>query len=297
MIKNALIVFLGSCSFGVISTLVKLAYSKEYTLGEITGAQFFFGMLILWALFFLGKLTGRIKEWPKRGKDAVWKLILAGFPVGMVSVSLYKSMQFLPASIAVILLMQFVWIGVLIEFLIFKSKPSLPQICSMILVLGGTLLAAGLFNQQQLELSLSGVFFGFLAAIFFSIYLIVMSRVGNGYAPVEKSAFILTGACLLIFFVFPPTFLLNGVLAGGLWQWGLLMATFGTVIPPLFFAIGIPKIGATLSSILSSAELPVAVAMSYFILAEKVSGLQWIGVSIILLAIVVSNVFGTKKLA
>ena len=50
-----------------------------------------------------------------------------------------------------------------------------------------------------------------------------------------------------------------------------------------------------MSSIISSAELPVAVAMSYFVLGEKVSLLQWIGILIILSAIVVSNLMGRKK--
>src|SRR5690606_26415297 len=103
--------------------------------------------------------------------------------------------------------------------------------------------------------------------------------------------------CFLIFIVFPPTFFFNGVLMGGLWKWGLILSLFGTVIPPLFFSVGIPKIGVTLSSIISSAELPVAVAMSYLILGEHVSGLQWIGVFIILSAIVISNLFRENKSA
>lgn len=291
MIKNALLVLLGACSFGILSTFVKLAYEEGYTLGEVSGIQVSFGMLILWGIFFSGKALGLIKERPKEKKNPVWKLIVSGFSTGTVSLVYYKCVELVPASIAIVLLMQFVWIGILLEFLIFKSKPTRTQIYSMILVLGGTVLAAGLFNQQQIELSFSGVIFGLLAATFYSIFLIVNSRVGNDYPPVQKSAFMLTGACLLVFIIFPPSFIFNGVLLGNLWKWGLLLSIFGTVIPPLFFAIGIPKIGVPVSSIISAAELPVAVAMSYFVLAEKVSGLQWTGVMIILLAIVFSNLF------
>src|SRR5690606_19065211 len=111
---------------------------EGYTLGEVTGVQVFFGMLTLWVLFFLGKSVGLIKERPKKGKDAVWKLIVSGFSTGLVSISYYKCVELVPASIAIVLLMQFVWIGILIELLVFKSKPSRPQLYSMILVLGGT---------------------------------------------------------------------------------------------------------------------------------------------------------------
>ena len=294
MVKNALLVFLGACSFGILSTFVKLAYAEGYTLGEVTGVQVFFGMVLLWVLFFAGKATGIVKSRPAAGKDAAWKLVVGGVSTGLVSITYYKCVQLVPASIAIILLMQFVWIGILLEYLIFRSRPTRPQLYGMFLVVGGTLLAAGLFNQQGIELSPSGILFGVLAATFYSVFMIVNSRLGNGYPPVQKSALLLTGSCILIFAVFPPAFLFNGTIAGTLWQWGLVLSLFGTVIPPLLFAVGIPKIGVTVSSIISAAELPVAVLMSYFILSENVSALQWLGVAIMLSAIVVSNVLGKK---
>ena len=116
-----------------------------------------------------------------------------------------------------------------------------------------------------------------------------MARYGNAYPAIQKSALMLTGACLIVFMVFPPTFLLNGVLISGLWKWGLILALLGTVIPPLFFAIGTPRIGVTMSSIISAVELPVAVGMSFFVLLEEVSVLQWVGVALIVGAIVISK--------
>src|SRR5690625_1304037 len=198
-------------------------------------------------------------------------------------------MQFFHASISIILLMQFVWIGIVIELLVFKVRPTPSQIVSMFLIMGGTLMAAGLFNEQQIELSAIGVIYGLVAAFFFSIYLIVMARVGYGYTPVEKSAVIITSAGFFIFLIFPPVYIFNGTLTGGLWRWGLLMFTLGTGVPPLLLVFCISRIGVTLSSILASAELPVAVALSYFILSEEVTALQWVGIAVILMAIVISN--------
>lgn len=296
MIKNALFVLLGACSFGVLSTFVKIAYSQGYTLGQVTGVQAFFGMLLLWILFGISKATSLIPRKEKTRREPIWKLVASGISTGAVSICYYKSVELVPASIAIILLMQFVWIGILIEYLVFKSKPSKAQVYGVLMVLVGTLFAAGLFNQQQVNLSLPGVLFGLFAATFYSVFLIVNSRVGNDYPPIQKSACMVTGACILIFLLFPPGFLLDGVLIDGLWKWGLFLSLFGTVIPPLLFAISIPKIGVAISSIISAAELPVAVAMSYFVLAEKVSALQWIGVIVILSAIAFSNLFGRRSI-
>lgn len=294
MWKNVLLVFLGACSFGILSTFVKIAYSEGYTVGEVTGAQVFFGMSVLWIIYGTGKALGFFSI-DKGEKDPIWKLLLSGLSTGSVSILYYICVESIPASIAIILLMQFIWMSVLIEFVVFRAKPSRLQILSVILVLGGTALAAGIFNQQAFDLSFKGIIFGLLAAFAYAIFLIVNGRVGNTYPAVQKSALMLTGSCILVFIVFPPTFLFSGVLAQGLWFWGVLLSTFGTVLPPLFYAIGIPKVGIPLSSILSAVELPVAVGMSYFLLSEPVSGLQWLGVIIILLAIIWPNWLKMKQ--
>ncbi|KOY14123.1 hypothetical protein AMS66_23145 [Paenibacillus xylanivorans] len=44
----ALIVFLGGCSYGVLSTFVKLAYAASFTVSVVTGGQYFFGVVLTW---------------------------------------------------------------------------------------------------------------------------------------------------------------------------------------------------------------------------------------------------------
>src|SRR5690625_7783182 len=91
MLRYAVIVLAGACSFGVMSTFVKLAYSNGYSLGEVAGAQYLFGILILWSIVVVGRVTCRTKKRPSGGRDAVWRLVLSGLCVGMVSVCRYKS--------------------------------------------------------------------------------------------------------------------------------------------------------------------------------------------------------------
>ncbi len=96
----------------------------------------------------------------------------------------------------------------------------------------------------------------------------------------------LTGAVILVFILFPPSFLFNGVLWSGLLLYAVPLALFGAVIPPLFFfSIGVPNIGEGLTGILGAAELPVAVILSSFVLHEHVSVLQWIGVVVVLIGV------------
>src|SRR5690606_2563109 len=83
MWKNVLLVFLGACSFGILSTFVKIAYSEGYTVGEVTGVQVFFGMSTLWIIYGTGIALGLFSK-KKVEKDPFWKLILSGLSTGSV---------------------------------------------------------------------------------------------------------------------------------------------------------------------------------------------------------------------
>ncbi|MFN0291704.1 EamA family transporter [Pedobacter helvus] len=293
--KGILLVLFGACSFGILSTFVKLAYADGYSLSDVTGTQALFGAILLWTVYLIQRQT-QSKNKPKPMIKTHWlKLVLAGTFTGLVSLTYYQCVKLVPASIAIILLMQFVWISVLLELVFFKKKPNMLQVFAIIMILLGTIAASGYFEQAAANLSIAGIGYGLVAALCYAIFLMLNGNLGNEYPPLQKSALMITGACILIFAVLPPTFLFNGALGGSLLKWGLILAIFGTVIPPLCFASGIPKIGLTLSSILSSAELPVAVSMSALVLHEEVSLIRWIGVLIILSSMILPNLENLKK--
>lgn len=291
-IKGSLAVFIGAASFGILSTFVKKAYEQGFTLGEVTGVQMAFGVIFLWLAFFLFTKSDKTKT-PR--KNPAWQVLLCGVSTGAVSILYYKCVGLVPASIAIVLLMQYIWIGTLLELLLFKARPAQIQIIGSVLIIIGTLLSTGVFEEEMQQLSTSGIVYGLLAATAFSLFIILNGRVGNDYPVVQKSALMVTGASILVMIVLTPTSLLSVETLAAILPYGLILSLFGTVIPPMLFAYGMPKTGYSLGSILSAVELPVAVLMSYLVLKESVSTLQWGGVLFILLVIVVINIKKTKQ--
>lgn len=292
-LKGSAFVFLGACSFGILSTIVKTAYSHGFELGDVTGSQTFFGMSILWLFYLIGRLKKKkqcddSETIVSKKKSPAWKILVAGIFTGLVGIFYYKCVSLIPASVAIILLMQNVWISILIERLVFKKSPSKIQVLAMVIVLAGTVLAAGLF-EGHIQIEPMGFVYGLLAALSYSIFIITSGRVGNDYAVVHKSALMITGACAITFILFPPITLFSKIFCGGLFPWGFALAVFGTVIPPFLFSKGVPMTGVSLGSILGAAELPVAVIASSIVLSEYVSPLQIVGVLAILSAIIISN--------
>ncbi|MBL0389257.1 DMT family transporter [Tumebacillus sp. ITR2] len=280
-----LFVLLGGASYGLISPAVKMAYDAGFTPADVTSSQYFAAMavLVLIALFQVRHLRGMT------GRDLGLLVFLGVLSTG-TSVFYYLSLSYLPASLAIVLLFQFTWIVMVIDFLVARAKPSRVKWVALGMIFLGTLLAVDLLHAQWGDVSMLGLGLGFLSSITYGAFLYFTGYVRQGSSPFANSAVIAVASTAVAFLIFPPKFLWNGSLGEGLWYWALIIGGLGQVIPPIFFNIGIPKIGGALAAVLGAIELPVAVVSAFLILHEEVVGVQWVGILLILLGIVVTEV-------
>ena len=287
--KYSLLVFIGAASYGILSTIAKLSYSAGFTASDATGSQMLFGTIILWAIVLFSK-----KDKASVSKKDTFNLMAKGLPIGLTSVFYYQSIQYLPASIAILLLFQFTWIGVLLDSVSTKKAPTKTTIISIVILMGGTMLASGILDTQFSGYDIKGIIYGLLASVSYAFFIFFNGKVKVKLSAAKQSALMLTGATILTSIIYPPVFLFNGAISNGLLFYGIPLAMFGAVIPPFLFAVGIPKVGISMSSIINSAELPVAVLASSLILHENVSPSQWVGVIIILSALIIPNIIKQK---
>lgn len=285
--KYALLVFLGGCSYGVVSTFVKLGFSDGFGVSDVTGSQYLFGALMLWIISIFvprNKLKG--KQW--------FILLISGIPMGLTGIFYNHSLKYVDASFAIILLLQYTWVSMILHYVIDKKTPDRKNLISTVVILFGSLLASSIFTSN-ITFSVLGISWGLLSALSFATFIYLSGRSTIPVHPIRKSAIMITGAALLIFIVLQPEFLMNGALNNGLLKYGLIMGFFGSLVPPLLFNIGMPKIGSGLGTILSASELPTAVLMSTIVLNETVTIDKWIGVVVILLGIAYPNVKKTSS--
>lgn len=296
--KYILFVLVGACSFGLLSTFVKKAYESGFHVGEVVGSQNLFGVIMLWTLVFV---TAKFTKQPaarqvfKVTKGQTLSLMAVGTTTGLTGMLYYTALQYISASFAIILLFQFTWMGILLEAIIERKRPGKDKIVSLILLFVGIIMASGYLVGDQKEISWLGVALGLLSAITYALFIWFSGKTAKQVVPITRSAIMLSGSFILVMLVFPPHFLINGSLNEGLLPWGLLLALFGIVIPPLFYAIGVPRIGGGLATILSAAELPTAIIMSYVALSESVNWLQWLGVGITMFGIALPELMKRKK--
>lgn len=312
--KGVLFVAMGASIFGMLATFVKLSYRDGFTTSEVTTAQFVLGLMGLLILNGIQTKTAK-KNLAKPTAKEVRILMLAGTSLGCTSLFYYLCVQYINVSIAIVLLMQSVWFSVVVESFISRKFPNLKKIIATIIVLAGTFLATNLINLN-VTLDWHGVFWGLMAAASFTATMFTSNTLATHIPVLRKSLIMLSGGAIIVFiflffaqigplhFDFLKSFYLNFTNNTEhikpfdfsiFYTYGFVLALFGTIIPPILFNLGFPKTGLGLGSIISSLELPVSVTMAFVLLGEEVIVIQWVGIILILFAIVLMNLPSRKN--
>lgn len=279
-----LLVILAASSYGMVSTIIKLAIQSGFSVSEAVTSQFFIGFCIAVCIFLFTNRT-------KISFNGIKILILAGVLTGLTNIVYGRSLIYLPASLAVVLLFQFTWIGMLISCIAKRKIPSRIEFISLIVLFAGTIPAAGLIDVDLTLIPIQGWLWGLTAALCFSLFLFVNSKPINSMNTSNRLLLVSFFAFMTTAVFQSPEIIWNGTLfSEGLWVYGLALGLFGMIIPVYLFTIAVPKVGLSMSSILSAFELPIAVMVSVILLSETVTNLQIIGIAIIILGIILPSV-------
>src|SRR5574344_1665809 len=101
--------------------------------------KFFYGWIILLVLVLLVWLVYQRKQ-PKAKASTLplWKrvvsLIITGIVMALVTVCYFHSLGYLPISLAVVLLFQYAWMGVVIESVVNRKLPSRNKVLACLVI-------------------------------------------------------------------------------------------------------------------------------------------------------------------
>lgn len=280
--RYPLLVFLGGACYGILSTIVKIVYAAGIDRTGVSSGQLFFGIVLL-----------LVPAWHARPQHLTVRQLLAmlaaGMPTGFTTLFYYHSLETVSASLAVVLLFQYILFAMLFDTLLHRRRPSRQKILALLLLLPGSLLASGVLTGAGLAADARGIVFGLLAALSYAVLLLTSGTVAHDVPPVFKAGIMACGGGIPVFLALPPTFLTSGAAFLSVLPYGLPLGLLGVTLPPLLYAIGIPHTGVGLAGILTSSELVIAMISACFVLGEAVSLLSWVGIAMILCGIVIGN--------
>lgn len=291
VLKGSIFIALGASSYGMLATFVKIAYREGFSLAEVTLSQYSLGFAGLLILTFFQKRKPETGT-KTAGSKSVWKLMAAGTSLGLTSLFYYKAVQYVPVSVGIVLLMQTVWMGVILEMIMNRKSPGPWKIVSVFIILAGTVLATDLL-KQSITINWTGFGWGMAAALCYTATMYSSNNIALHFPPLKRSLYMILGGLIIISFIFYSS--LNQDFSYAIFpRWGIVLSLFGTILPPLLFTKGMPLTGVGLGAIIASIEIPVSVLMANVLLQEPINLLQWAGIILILLAVVLMNI-GKEK--
>ena len=285
-----LMIVIASSSYGILSTIVKLAMKNGFASSEAVTSQYLFGFLLAFILVLFTQRTLpsiQLKGWIT--------LLFAGIFTATTGIVYGYSLDYLPASLAVVMLFQFTWMGLFLNCVLTKRLPTKIEVISLVFLFTGTILAAGVLDVDLTSIPWQGWAFGLAAALSFSIFIQINARQVTGVTTITRT-FIVSAIALIVISIFlSPEIIWNGQLSAGLWKYGLALGLFGVILPIMLFSFAIPKVGGGLASILSAMELPVAILASVIVLHETLTALQFFGIVLVLIGMTLPPYLSMRK--
>src|SRR5690625_6635333 len=89
-------------------------------------------------------------------------LMFSGIPMALTTSFYYNSLQYLDASISIVLLFQYTWMGIIAELVIERVKPTWEKVSAAIILFVGSLLAVNIFGADMSSLPVIGFIWGLL---------------------------------------------------------------------------------------------------------------------------------------
>lgn len=215
--------------------------------------------------------------------------LLVGIGYGLAALGYYSASRSTSVSLAVILMFSFPAFVTALSIAYLGERTNALKLLSLVLALGGVLLATGL----SLRGNLTGVLWALFSALSYGAAIVYGTHSIRHEQPLASAAMVLLG-CALTFAVAALCWGASTPSGAPAW-WSMLgLALFATILPVAFFLAGSPLIGPSAASTLSTLEPVVAVTIAVLLIGEQISaGMLGGGLMVVIAAIILSRQGGT----
>jgi drug/metabolite transporter (DMT)-like permease len=266
-------ILISAAGFGAMPIFANYAYA--YGTEPITLLFLRFtlasGIMLIYNMF-------RKARFPK-GRILVISILMGSIGYSGQSFTYFTALLYAPAGTVAILLYLYPALVTGFSILFLKQKITLPEIIALILALTGTVCVIGLETGGKPL----GIILGVMAAFIYSIYIITGSRIMPNTDVITTSTIIMMSAGT----VYTMGILVRGAqfptqVAGWSAVGGIVVIS--TVIAIVTFFEGLKRTGPVHSSMLSTVEPVVTVALAWIAFNEGVTLIKLIGGAMILTA-------------
>ena len=273
---GVVLIAVSAASFGAMAVFARLAYDDG---ADVTAVLFLRFAIAAPLMALLMRLRGL--AWP-RGRLLAGLAAMGGLGYVGQSLSFFTALTKASASLVALLLYAYPAIVTVLSVLVLGERLTRPRVAALGVALAGAVLTIG----PELSGEPLGVVLGASAAVIYSVYILVGSRLTPRSGALPASAVIMAAAAAVYAGVvavqrpaFPAT--------AGSWAAVVAIALVSTVVAITTFFAGMARLGPTDASTLSTLEPVVTVVLAALVLDERLSAAQLVGGLLILAAVVV----------
>ncbi len=253
---------------------------------DIALVRFLLATPAIWLLLLLRRQLQGSYTTKRSHPFPPWRQAFLGFIYAGAALSAFSGLQYVPASLYVVLFYTYPAMVTIISRLLGERIPRAGWIalaCTLI----GVFLTLPDFSIIEPEMVL-GILIALLNALLVATYFIVVGKLTRrGAEPMLGTAYVITGTLVILALVSP---LVGGFsLPATPSVWGLLigLGIISTALPILFMQIGIQQIGAPVASIISTFEPVLSMTLAMLILGETILATQWLGAAFIVTGVII----------
>ncbi len=273
---GVLLILISGIFFGAMAIFARLAYEAGASPTTVLFLRFGIASACMLVIMYMRKLP-----FP-RGRTLLTLVLMGG--VGYVGQAFcyFTALTLASAGLVALLLYLYPAIVTILAVIVLKERVSKVKVIALVIALAGTVMTIGLGGGGQPL----GILLSLGAALIYSVYILVGSRVAKPGMVMPYSAVIITSGAVVSAALITVKGTAFPVTWSG-WISVMAIALLCTVLAIIAFLAGLERIGPTHAATLSTIEPVVTVILASLVLGENFTPMRAVGGTMILLAVVV----------
>ena len=274
-LTGIILIAISAASFGTLAIFGRYAYAENIDTFTLLFLRFGFS-----ASFMTMMLILRKEPFP-RGRVLAQLIGMGGIGYAGQSFLYLTAIKYASAGLVALLLYLYPFFVAILSMIFLQEKLTRVKAFALALALCGTALTVGPVSGQPI-----GAIMAIVAALGYSIYIIVGANVMKHVSPFQSSTVIFASASV----VYGLLTFTNGIhLPQTNFGWLVIagIVVVSTIIPVTTFLAGLERIGPTNAAMLSTIEPIITVFLATVLFGDKLAPIVLAGGALILIAVVI----------
>ena len=274
-LTGIILIAISAASFGTLAIFGRYAYAENIDTFTLLFLRFGFSASFMTLMLILRK-----EPFP-RGRVLAQLIGMGGIGYAGQSFLYLTAIKYASAGLVALLLYLYPFFVAILSIIFLKEKLTRVKAFALALALCGTALTVGPVSGQPI-----GAIMAIVAALGYSIYIIVGANVMKHVSPFQSSTVIFASASV----VYGLLTFTNGIhLPQTNFGWLVIagIVVVSTIIPVTTFLAGLERIGPTNAAMLSTIEPIITVFLATVLFGDKLAPIVLAGGALILIAVVI----------